>query len=189
MYPTLYHALLDLTGVDLPFLAFLNSFGFFVAIAFYFASWTLSMELRRKEAAGLLRPSIRTVVVGAPPTSLELAVQGVLGFVLGWKVLYLLTNSSEALADTKAFLLSLQESPTRRTEEGAGAGATERTRHTDHPHCRPLGIHRSQALPLAGEPEPVRRFPTQPFRRRHHDRTYHVRRPHPSRLHGHPLLP
>ncbi len=110
MYPTLYHALLDLTGIDLPFLAFLNSFGFFVAIAFYFASWTLSMELRRKESAGLLRPSLRTVVVGAPASPLELALQGLLGFVLGWKVLYLLTNSSEVLADTKAFLLSTQGS-------------------------------------------------------------------------------
>ena len=28
MYPTLYHALLDLTGLDLPFLKFINSFGF-----------------------------------------------------------------------------------------------------------------------------------------------------------------
>lgn len=110
MYPTLYHALLDLTGIDLPFLAFLNSFGFFVAIAFYFASWTLGMELRRKEAADLLPTSVRTVLLGAPPSPLELAVQGLLGFVLGWKVLYLLTNSSEALADTKAFLLSMQGS-------------------------------------------------------------------------------
>ena len=41
MYPTLYHALLDLTGLDLPGLKFLNSFGFFVALAFMAASWTL----------------------------------------------------------------------------------------------------------------------------------------------------
>ena len=36
MYPTLYHAFLDLFGVELPFLKFLNSFGFFVALAFVF---------------------------------------------------------------------------------------------------------------------------------------------------------
>ena len=53
MYPTIYHALLDLTGLDLPFLKFLNSFGFFVALAFVFASWTLGLELRRKEGLGL----------------------------------------------------------------------------------------------------------------------------------------
>ncbi len=55
MYPTLYHALLDLSGLDLPFLRFVNSFGFFVALAFVFASWTLSLELRRRERIGLLR--------------------------------------------------------------------------------------------------------------------------------------
>ena len=48
MYPTLYHALLDLTGIEWCFLRFLNSFGFFVALAFIAAHWTLSLELRRK---------------------------------------------------------------------------------------------------------------------------------------------
>ena len=51
MYPTLYHALLDLMGLDLPFLKFLNSFGFFVAVAFFVAvkrlnrtrAWTQSV--------------------------------------------------------------------------------------------------------------------------------------------------
>ena len=42
MYPTLYHAFLDLFGVDIPALKFLNSFGFFVAVAFVFAHWTLA---------------------------------------------------------------------------------------------------------------------------------------------------
>jgi len=49
MYPTLYHALLDLTGLDWPVLKFLNSFGFFVALAFVGAYLTLVAELRRKE--------------------------------------------------------------------------------------------------------------------------------------------
>ena len=106
MYPTLYHALLDLTGLDLPFLKFINSFGFFVALAFVAASWTLGLELRRKAAQGLLKTTTRTVTIGAPATAGELIGQGLLGFVLGWKGLYLLLHFSEATADPQGFLLS-----------------------------------------------------------------------------------
>lgn len=106
MYPTLYHALLDLTGLDLPFLKFLNSFGFFVAVAFLLASWTLSMELRRKQALGLLKPSTRKVTVGAPASLMDLVSTGALGFLLGWKGVFLLLDPNAALADTQGFLLS-----------------------------------------------------------------------------------
>ena len=106
MYPTLYHALLDLMGLDLPFLKFLNSFGFFVAVAFLLASWTLSMELRRKQTLGLLKPSMRKVTVGAPASLLDLVSTGALGFLLGWKGVFLLLDPNAALADTQGFLLS-----------------------------------------------------------------------------------
>ena len=106
MYPTLYHALLDLTGIDLPFLKFLNSFGFFVAVAFVVANRLLTAELRRKQANGLLKPSTRSMTIGRPASRSELATQAVLGFLLGWKGLYLILHSAQATADTKAFLFS-----------------------------------------------------------------------------------
>ncbi|MBK8497778.1 MAG: prolipoprotein diacylglyceryl transferase [Flavobacteriales bacterium] len=110
MYPTLYHALLDLTGIDLPYLTFLNSFGFFVAVAFFFASWTLGKELHRMEGLGLLRNTMRTETIGLPASPIELVWQGILGFIIGWKGIFIFTNRNEALADTKAFLLSMQGS-------------------------------------------------------------------------------
>ncbi|HRO39190.1 MAG TPA: prolipoprotein diacylglyceryl transferase [Flavobacteriales bacterium] len=106
MYPTLYHALLDLTGLDWPVLKFLNSFGFFVAIAFMAAYWTLVLELRRKEGAGLLQATQRTVTVGAGAQPGELAMQGLVGFILGWKGLYILLYSAEVTANPPGFLLS-----------------------------------------------------------------------------------
>jgi phosphatidylglycerol:prolipoprotein diacylglycerol transferase len=106
MYPTLYHALLDLTGLDLPFLKFLNSFGFFVALAFILASWTLGLELKRKAGQGLLASSKRTVVIGMPATPLELFTSALIGFLLGWKGLYLVLNFTESTSDPQAFLLS-----------------------------------------------------------------------------------
>ena len=106
MYPTIYHALLDLTGLDLPILKFLNSFGFFVALAFIAASWLLSSELKRKEALGLVRATTRTIIVGVPARPLELAMQGLIGFLLGWKGLGLVFDFSEATQDPQAYLLS-----------------------------------------------------------------------------------
>ncbi len=105
MYPTLYHAFLDLFGLDLPFLKFLNSFGFFVALAFVFASWTLSLELRRKTSDGLMRPVKRTIIEGAPATPAELVTNGIIGFIIGWKLLYLLLDR-DVLDDPQGFLLS-----------------------------------------------------------------------------------
>jgi len=106
MYPTLYHAFLDLFGIELAGLRFLNSFGFFVAVAFIVASWTLGLDLRRKERAGLLNATVRTVTIGLPATPWELASNGILGFLLGWKGLYLVLNFSEASSDPQGFLLS-----------------------------------------------------------------------------------
>lgn len=106
MYPTLYHALLDLTGLDWPMLKFLNSFGFFVALAFMGAYWTLVLELKRKEGLGLIKASVQKVTIGAPATPAELAVQALTGFILGWKGLYIVLHTAEVTADPPGFLLS-----------------------------------------------------------------------------------
>lgn len=106
MYPTLYHALLDLTGLDWPVLKFLNSFGFFVALAFIAAFLTLARELKRKEHLGSILPSTRKVVTGEGAKPGELVMQGLVGFLLGWKGLYLLLHMAEATANPPAFLLS-----------------------------------------------------------------------------------
>ena len=108
MYPTLYHALLDLTGIDLPFLRFMNSFGFFVALAFLFASWTRGLELRRKEREGLLQPGTRKITLGLPASPVELFTSALVGFILGWKAIYLVLNFGTATADPQGFLLSAQ---------------------------------------------------------------------------------
>ncbi len=106
MYPTLYHALLDLTGLDWPVLKFLNSFGFFVALAFMGAYWTLVLELKRKEGQGLIQATTRKMIVGEGAKPAELIMQGIVGFIVGWKGLYILLNTAEVTADPPAFLLS-----------------------------------------------------------------------------------
>ena len=106
MYPTLYHALYDLTGLDWPVLKFLNSFGFFVALAFIGAYLTLVWELKRKEGLGLIKPSYQKVMVGAGAKTGELIMQGLVGFIVGWKGLYVLLHMDEVTVNPPGFLLS-----------------------------------------------------------------------------------
>jgi len=95
MYPNLYFAFLDLLGWDLPALKLINSFGFFVALAFLVAHALLRRELKRQADLGHFQAQTTTAVVGQAPHPLDLGLQAVMGFVLGWKVLYLVFNAGE----------------------------------------------------------------------------------------------
>jgi hypothetical protein len=79
MYPTIYHALLDLFGIDWGWTRLLNSFGFFVALAFVAASYLWGLELKRKAEQGLFQPTVRTVVKGGKPDWTEIVTSGLMG--------------------------------------------------------------------------------------------------------------
>jgi prolipoprotein diacylglyceryltransferase len=83
----------DWFGVEWSWAKMLNSFGFFVALAFIAASYTLTLELKRKESLGLIKGGIRKVIVGGAPNMMDIFFSGLMGFILGWKVIYLLVNS------------------------------------------------------------------------------------------------
>ena len=106
MYPNLYYAFKDLFGVEWKSLRFVNSFGFFVAIAFILAAVVLVAELRRKSKQGLLQPTEMQITVGQPATAGELLLNFLLGFLLGYKILALFIMNSSATEDPQAFIFS-----------------------------------------------------------------------------------
>src|ERR1700754_583581 len=106
MYPNLYFALKDLFGISIPFLHFVNSFGFFVALSFIAAAVTLTRELLRKEREGLLHYREEMVWVGKPASPTELVLNYVLGFLLGFKLIGLFISSSPLTANVQDFILS-----------------------------------------------------------------------------------
>lgn len=106
MYPNLYFAFKDLFGVEWKFLRFVNSFGFFVAIAFILSALVLAAELRRKSKEGLLQPKEMEITVGQPATIGELVLNFLLGFLLGYKILALFLLDSSATEDPQAFIFS-----------------------------------------------------------------------------------
>ena len=106
MYPNLYYAFKDLFGVDWKFLRFVNSFGFFVAIAFIISAIVLANELRRKSKQGLFHPTEMQVLVGQPASLLDLGLNFLLGFLLGFKILALFILDNSATEDPQAFIFS-----------------------------------------------------------------------------------
>lgn len=105
MYPNLYYAFEDLFGVKIKGLQLINSFGFFVAIAFLVAAWVLTRELRRKQAQGLFVSTERTITVGGPLTFNEVIINFFLGFLLGYKIMGAFFIP-DALDDPQSFMLS-----------------------------------------------------------------------------------
>jgi prolipoprotein diacylglyceryltransferase len=106
MYPNLYYAFQDLFGVHWRWLRFVNSFGFFVALAFLAAAWVLVLELKRKERAGLLSGQEAKIIVGKPASVGEILLNGVLGFLLGFKIIGLFVAPSALTEDPQQFIVS-----------------------------------------------------------------------------------
>ena len=106
MYPTISDLIHDLFGIYIPLP--IQSFGFFVAIAFLLASWLLTKELKRKEEEGLLVPTTRKTLRGAKATSIELTFAGVIGFIMGFKILDIALNYADFVQNPQLFILSFK---------------------------------------------------------------------------------
>ena len=109
MYPNLYYAVKDLFGVDskyLYFLHFINSFGFFVAIAFIAAAAVITLELKRKERQGLLEAEEETIVVGKIASPVDLLTNFILGFLIGYKIIGLFTADASLSRNPADFIFS-----------------------------------------------------------------------------------
>ncbi|MBW8684848.1 prolipoprotein diacylglyceryl transferase [Chitinophaga rhizophila] len=106
MYPNLYYAFKDLLGLEIPVLKLLQTFGFFVAIAFLAGAYVLTAELKRREKLGWLKGVPETIITGKPVGTTEILVHAALGFLLGHKILGLVTEWAEASQDLQSYMLS-----------------------------------------------------------------------------------
>ena len=105
MYATISE-LLKSFGIHIPLP--IQTFGFFVALAFMVAAWLLGKELRRKESLGIFKPTIKDVEVGKQASTSDYVIAGLLGFLIGFKALYMILNYSDFVNDPQSTLLSLE---------------------------------------------------------------------------------
>lgn len=106
MYPTISFFIEDTFGIYIPLP--IQTFGFFVAIAFLAASWTLSKELRRKEEEGLLSTFQEKRIVGLAASPWQLLVAALTGFLIGYKLLDAALNYQAFVSNPQFFILSTQ---------------------------------------------------------------------------------
>ena len=71
-----------------------------------FRAIVLANELRRKSKQGLFQPTEMQVMVGQPATMLDLGLNFLLGFLLGYKIVALFIMDSSATEDPQAFIFS-----------------------------------------------------------------------------------
>lgn len=98
MYPTLYHFLAETFGIHINALQIVNTFGLFVAFAIAGAFVAMQSEMRRRTALGLFKTETAKVTLGKPYPISDYVLNGVLAFVFGYKVIYLMTNSGDGFA-------------------------------------------------------------------------------------------
>ncbi|MCC6252571.1 MAG: prolipoprotein diacylglyceryl transferase [Bacteroidia bacterium] len=104
MYPTISDFIADIFGVYLPLP--IQTFGFFVAIGFLVAAALLSAELKRKETEGILTVNYKNIVIGKPAGLSELVLSFVTGFIIGYKLVFAVTDYSFFAENPQAVILS-----------------------------------------------------------------------------------
>ena len=108
MYPTISHLIYDLFGINIPLP--IQTFGFFVALAFLAAAYTLSLELKRKESQGFLFSVKVKEIIGKSLNTFDVLNSLILGFVIGFKGVEAVFNYSDLVANPQEFILSTRGS-------------------------------------------------------------------------------
>lgn len=110
MYPNLYYVIHDWFGWKINALKIFYTFGIFVALAFVVAAWLLALELRRKEKAGLLGYCEETIITGKAASFWELAINGFIGFLFGYKLIGAFIASRQEVIDLQQYIFSSEGS-------------------------------------------------------------------------------
>lgn len=106
MYPKLSDMLMDIFGWSPPLP--IQTFGFFMALAFIVAAFIAAADYKRLEREGWLVgiPEKRTVGQAASP--FELLFNAITGFIMGWKGSAMVLNWSDFSNNPQGFLLSTE---------------------------------------------------------------------------------
>jgi phosphatidylglycerol---prolipoprotein diacylglyceryl transferase len=108
MYPRICDLINDLFGTDLNLPV--QTYGFFMALAFIFGGWVIFTELKRKENESIIFPREKKRIKGKPASIQLLAINAAIAFVIGYKLAGVFLNYSAFTANPQKFVFSSEGS-------------------------------------------------------------------------------
>jgi len=104
MFPKLSDLINHLLGsqIDLP----IQTYGFFLALAFATGGFILRAELKRKEKEGLLFPRTHTIHPNKPASWFEFITGLIISSLIGWKFFGIIFNYHEFAANPQKYVVS-----------------------------------------------------------------------------------
>ena len=153
MYPNLYYVFSDLFGIEISFLKLVNSFGFFVAMAFVTAGFFLKKEFTRLTNEGVLLATKNKIILGEKVSIISIISQSAIGFIFGWKFLYLLLNANNLFQGSilpQTFLFSMDGSVSLGLLGAIGMGGwhwwESKKNELPRPQSKEVDVHPSEHI-------------------------------------------
>lgn len=106
MFPDFQYLIQYLTGLNIPGLSILKTFGFFVAVAFIIGAYVIRKELKRMAEEKIFTAKDGVEVINKPVTTKDFVINGLIGFLLGFKLIGLFLDKTGATDDPINYIMS-----------------------------------------------------------------------------------